>query len=324
VTSVAYVRGDRQIVSASSDGTLRLWDVASGTEIRRFKGHTGPVEGVAVSPHGDTMLSCSQDKTVRLWDLATGAEIRRFEGHTGWVYGIAFSPDGKFALSAGTSWGGAAGDFLCLWDVETGHEIRRFHGHGDAILDVAFAPDGRRAVSASFDRSVRLWDVATGQELHCFPHTSRVYAVAFSPDGRYFVSGCGGNSLKDGAVFDPVNCVVRLWEVETGREVRQFRGHTAGILTVAWAPDGRYVLSASSGEYFSATQSQPPSEVGIRLWEAATGKQLCRFNTPNSISSLAFSADSCSFLSSGANGTVSLWELPQSVSSRRSSTPHAP
>jgi WD40 repeat protein len=82
---VAYVPGGRQIVSAGADGTLRLWDVASRTEIRRFKGHTGPVEGVAVSPGGDTILSCSQDKTVRLWELATGKEIRRFEGHTGWV-----------------------------------------------------------------------------------------------------------------------------------------------------------------------------------------------------------------------------------------------
>ena len=60
---------------------------------------------------------------------------------------------------------------------------------------------------------------------------------------------------------------------------------------------------------------QPPSEVGIRLWEAATGRQLCRFNTPNSISSLAFSADSRHFLSGGGNGSIGLWELPQSVSS---------
>jgi WD40 repeat protein len=315
VNCVAYVPGGMQIVSAGSDGTLRSWDLRSSAEIRRFTGHAGPVEGVAVSPDGETILSCGQDKSLRLWELATGKEIRRFLGHTGWVYGVAFSPDGKRALSAGTSWGGEAGNFLCLWDVQTGREIRRFHGHGDAILGVSFAPDGRRAISASFDRSVRLWDMETGRELRHFPHTSRVYAVAFSPDGRNIASGCGGSSLKDGAVFDPVNCVVRLWDAGTGREMRQFRGHTAGIRAVAWSPDGHFLLSATSGEHFDASRWQPPSEVGIRLWEAATGKQVCRFNTPNSISSLTFAADSRQFLSGGGNGSISLWELPQSLSS---------
>jgi WD40 repeat protein len=76
------------------------------------------------------------------------------------------------------------------------------------------------------------------------------------------------------------------------------------------------VLSATSGEYFDASRWQPPSEVGIRLWEAATGDQLCRFNTPNSISSLAFAVDGRRFLSGGGNGSIGLWELPQSLSSR--------
>jgi len=310
---VAFVPGGRQFVSAGMDGTVRLWDIASGVEIRRFNGHKGPVESVSASPAGDYLLSCSQDKTIRLWKVETGKEVRRFLGHGGWVYGVAFSPDGKLALSAGTRWGGTANDdFPRLWDVETGHEIRRFQGHSDAILGVAFSPDGRRALSASFDGTVRLWDVATGQELHSFPHTSRVYAVAFSPDGRQFISGCGGSSLKDGAVFDPINCVIRLWDIESGREVRQFKGHTAGVRTVAWSPNGRYILSASSGEYFDASRWQPPSEVGIRLWETGTGRQVCRFNTPHSIGSLAFAPDGRTFLSSGGNGSICLWELPQS------------
>jgi WD40 repeat protein len=311
---VAFLPGARQFVSAGADGTVRLWDLASRAELRRFNGHTGAVEGVAISPGGDYLLSCSQDKTIRLWKVATGQEIRRYLGHGGWVYGVAFSPDGKLALSAGTRWGGTAGDdFPRLWNVATGQEIRRFLGHSDAVLGVAFSPDGRRALSASFDGSVRLWDVASGRELRSFPHTSRVYAIAFSPDGRHFVSGCGGNSLNDGAVFDPVNCVIRLWDIDSGREVRQFRGHTAGIRTVAWSPNGRYILSASSGEFFGAGQSAPPSEVGIRLWDVASGRQLCRFNTPHPTSSLQFAPDGRSFLSSGGNGSIGLWELPQAL-----------
>jgi WD40 repeat protein len=70
-------------------------------------------------------------------------------------------------------------------------------------------------------------------------------------------------------------------------------------------------LSATGGEYFGVNQWQPPSEVGIRLWEATTGRQLCCFNTPNSIWSLAFAADGHTFLSGGANGSIGLWELPR-------------
>ncbi len=284
VESVAYVPGGRQFVSAGADRTVRLWDLNDRTEIRRFQGHTAQVESVAVSADGKHILSGGQDKSVRLWELATGKEIRRFEGHAGWVYGVAISPDGKLGLSAATSWGGTSGtdDFPRLWDLATGRKVRRFSGHGDAVLSVAFSPDGRRALSASFDGTARLWDVASGRELRSFPHTSRLYAIAFSPDGRQFVSGCGGNALKDGAVYDPLNCVVRLWDVETGREIRQLRGHTAGVRTVAWSPDGRFILSATHGEHFGVDQWHRPSEVGIRLWEAATGRQLCRFNAPNS------------------------------------------
>ena len=114
-------------------------------------------------------------------------------------------------------------------------------------------------------------------------------------------------------MFDPTNCVIRLWDIESGREVRQFKGHTTGVRTVAWSPNGRYILSASSGEYFDASRWQPPSEVGIRLWETASGRQVCHFNTPHSIGSLAFAPDGHTFLSCGGNGSLGLWELPESL-----------
>src|SRR5205814_1283897 len=86
---------------------FRLWDVASGREIRRFQGHQGCVRTVAFSPDGRRALSGSidtlgtNDNTVRLWDVGTGAQIHRFEGHAGWVWSVGYSPDGRYAISGG-------------------------------------------------------------------------------------------------------------------------------------------------------------------------------------------------------------------------------
>ena len=105
-----------------SDFALRLWDVATGQEIRRFEGHTNSVADAAFSPDGRFVLSAGCDLTLRLWDVRTGKELRRFLGHTDWPRSVAFSPDGRTAIS------GARDRTVRLWDVETGKELRQFNG----------------------------------------------------------------------------------------------------------------------------------------------------------------------------------------------------
>jgi WD40 repeat protein len=82
-------------VSASGDGTVRLWDAATGAVLQTLKGHTGRVWAIAFSPDGKQLASASDDRTVRLWDAATGAALQTLEGHTGRVWAVAFSPDGS-------------------------------------------------------------------------------------------------------------------------------------------------------------------------------------------------------------------------------------
>ena len=95
VESVAFSPDGKTLASGSSDKTVNLWDVSTGTELRTLKGHSGWVNSVAFSPDGRTLASGSLDRTIKLWEVSTGAELRTLKGHSAVVTSVAFSPDGK-------------------------------------------------------------------------------------------------------------------------------------------------------------------------------------------------------------------------------------
>ena len=147
---------------------------------------------MAFSPDGERALSGGLDHTMRLWDVKTGKELRKFEGDMEWVHSVAFCRNGKCVLSGSGGlfqngqWVHGMDQTVRLWDVETGQELKRLEGHTDWVDAVAFLPDGRRALSGSLDRSLRLWDLETGKEIRRFEkHAAGVFALAVSPDGRF-------------------------------------------------------------------------------------------------------------------------------------------
>jgi dipeptidyl aminopeptidase/acylaminoacyl peptidase len=160
--------------------------------------------------------------------------------------------------------------------------------HGALIATLAFSPDGTTLAAASWDRSVLLWDAATGREVRrCQGHTLAVAAAAFAPDGRTLVSGG-----DDGTV--------RLWDVATGREVRRLTGHQDEVTAVAFAPDGRTVASGDRKGH-------------VRLWDVATGRLLRQFEDGGPrITALAFTPDGRTLAAGGCAGafpdTVWLWD----------------
>lgn len=277
VRSVTVSPNGQIALSASADGTLRRWDVASGKEVGHLIGHAGPVTSVAISPDGKIVISGSEDGTLRRWDVTSGqSEI--LGDHSGSIYSVAISPDGKTALS-----GGEHGE-VRLWDLARGQEFQRLDGHRGTVYSVTFSPDGQNALSGDQEGEVRLWDLASGRLVRRLTgHTGAILSVAFSPDGEQIVSGGGDNT-------------VRLWSA-TGELIRSFIGHTGQVRSVAFSPDGGTILSGS----FDQT---------IRLWEVATGHELRQLTGHSGpVWSVAFGPDGVTILSASEDTTLRVWDL---------------
>jgi len=290
VYDVAVTPDGRRAVSASTDKTLKVWDLESGTELLTLAGHLGPVTGVAVSPDGRHAVSASYDRTLRIWELESGSELRTLVGHASGVIDVAVTPDGRQAVSASDDgtlkvWDLESGDelrtlaghsdrvysvalaadnrravsaswdnTLKVWELESGGELRTLVGHASGVIDVAVTPDSRQAVSASDDGTLKVWDLESGDELRTLAgHSDRVMCVAVTPDGRHAVSASMDNTLK-------------VWDLESGVELRTLTGHSSGVIGVVVTPDGRHVVSAS----FDTT---------LKVWDLESGPELLTFTS---------------------------------------------
>jgi WD40 repeat protein len=214
IYSVAWSPDGKIIASGSYDKMVKLWDVASGKELKNLQDHIDAVFAVAFSPDGKHLASASQDRTVKIWDVATGNRLYTLGDALDGLNGIAYSPSGNQVSAAGYD------KTIYIWTVgETEGALKQsLIADEESILALVWSPDGQTIITASSDGSIRFRDAKTLDPLRVIDHQPEwVQALAISPDGRWLAAGRFNGTLS---LYDVKNDKVpgAGWTVFTPRQ----------------------------------------------------------------------------------------------------------
>lgn len=240
IFALKWNKDGNYILSAGVDKTTIIWDASSGKCTQQFSFHSAPALDVDWQSN-ESFASCSTDERIHVCKLGVDKPIKTFQGHTNEVNAIKWDPQGVLLASCSDDM------TLKIWSMKQESCVHDLQAHSKEIYTIKWSPTGPGTnnpnmslvlASASFDSTVRLWDVEQGACKHTLTkHQEPVYSVAFSPDGKYLASGS----------FD--RCVY-IWSVQNGTLVNSYKG-TGGIFEVCWNHTGDKVgASASDGSVF--------------------------------------------------------------------------
>ncbi|MBL8848700.1 MAG: hypothetical protein JNG89_03410, partial [Planctomycetaceae bacterium] len=279
VWSAALLPDNSSLVTIGGDAT-RVWDFATRNNVLTMRPQ-GVVSAVAYSPDGARLITGSWDHSARIWDTATGRVIRQLTGgHLGSVTQVACLPDGVHVITAGDD--GA----IRLWNAETGElEQTPIQESGAAVLGLALSQDGHVAATVSTDNVLRIWDLQDRRLLDSWKAddigSGPLLSCALSPQGAHVALG-----TTQGALL-----LVR----GQGAPVHRLTGHTAGVLAVAFSPDGKRLMTGS--EDFTA-----------KLWDVASGKEMLSLGRhTGAVTAVGFSQDGRAALTAGRDGLAIVW-----------------
>ncbi len=289
ILNVSLSPDGKQAATVGWDGTVRIWDVATGQAIRFWTADA--TASVNYTPDGRSLLTAGWGGTVRLWDAATGKEVRRFRDERGFAR-AAVSPDGRLVAASGKDLVS-----ITLYETATGRPIRELTGHTSSLSLLTFSPDSRQLISAADmffvpggqlldDRSVRVWDVTTGLQIHKIDAGRPQRGAAVSPDGRVVAVGVELEEEK--------TKYLRFWDTVTGKELAGRRMKDVGW--PAFSPDGRYLATAKHDD--------------IRVIEVASGRVVQAFEGVGaSVNGMTFTPDGRRLVSAHDDGTALVWDV---------------
>ncbi len=237
ITTASFSREGRYLVTASEDGTARIWDLKGKREPRRLGSRVSRIQALAVSVDGGRLAVASSNRA-RVWRVDGGGEAIVLE-HPRLISRIAFSPEGERLATA-------SDDGLArIWSTESGALILELDHGGARVSSAAFSPDGGRLVTASVDGLARIWGAESGALMLKLDHGgARVSGAAFDPRGQRVVTAADGSA--------------RIWSAESGELVRELDHGGARVYGAAFSPEGERVLTAADGF--------------ARVWSAESGR----------------------------------------------------
>jgi WD40 repeat protein len=191
VTNLAFSPDGSLIATSSEDDTVRVWNPDNGALLQTLE-HDMNVENVVFSPDGEILASASNDSLVQLWNVADWSLLHTLDDFSAAVYGLAFSPDGKTLATAG----GGEEFAVQLWNRDDWSLSQSMTGHSDLVSSLEFSPATPLLISASFDGTIKLWDISDGTLMHTLGDMGSVVKVAFAPDSTAFVSASAGEPSR--------------------------------------------------------------------------------------------------------------------------------
>jgi WD40 repeat protein len=322
--SAAFSPDGARVVTTTEDGTVQVWDVASGKLLVALIEEANPESDAAISPDGARVVTRGYGEVPLLWDAATGKELVAFSIELIFAKTMVFSPDGTRILMKGgnDAWiaDAASGQVLArlpgyvsdvgsapfsadgarvvaineltgyetvrVWDTVSGQVLAIIDGHTSSITNAALSPDGHRVVTTHYDDEIaRVWDAASGNELATLSgHVGSVTSAAFSPDSRRIVTTSDDQTA-------------RVWDTASGKLLTMLSGHTDSVYSAAFSPDGARVVTASE-------------DGTARIWDVEHGLELFLISgSPSRVRFMAFDADGSHLLIGREDGLVQYWQL---------------